>query len=67
MPPPLALLRCTAFVIFLLRVERRASLGVSAALWIPTLWMLAISSKPLAIWFGTDRGHGRVPVVIWRD
>ena len=52
MPPPLAFLLCTAFVLFLLRVERRASPRVSAALWIPTLWMLAIASKPLAIWLG---------------
>jgi exopolysaccharide production protein ExoQ len=52
MPPPLALLLCTAFVLFLVRVERRDSAGVSAAAWIPTLWMLATVSKPLAIWFG---------------
>ena len=47
MPRQLALLLCTAFVLFLLRLERRQSAGVSAALWIPTLWMLAIASKPL--------------------
>lgn len=53
MPPPLALLLCTAFVLFLLRLERRQSVEVSRALWIPTLWMLAIASKPLGIWFGS--------------
>jgi exopolysaccharide production protein ExoQ len=52
MPPPLALLLCTAFVAFLLRLERRASARVSAAAWIPTLWMLLIGSRSLAIWFG---------------
>ena len=52
MPPPLALLLCTAFVLFLLWLEWRASRGVSAAMWIPTLWMLMISSKSLDIWFG---------------
>lgn len=52
MPPPLALLLCTVFVLFLLRVERRESPRVSAALWIPTLWMLSIGSKSLAIWLG---------------
>ncbi len=51
MPPTLALLLCTAFVLFILVLERRTSPGVSAALWIPTLWMLTTSSKPLAIWF----------------
>jgi O-antigen ligase len=38
-------------VLFLLRVERLASPRVSAALWIPTLWMLSISSKSLSMWF----------------
>lgn len=52
MSPPLALLLCTAFVLFLLRLERRASRGVSPWLWIPTLWMLMIASRPLGVWFG---------------
>ncbi|MCZ7636123.1 MAG: hypothetical protein M5U12_08860 [Verrucomicrobia bacterium] len=54
MPPPLALLLCTSFVLFLLRIERRqaADAGVTGAVWIPTLWMLLIASKPLGIWFG---------------
>jgi len=53
MPRQLALLLCTGFVLYLLRLERRQSEGVSSALWIPTLWVLAIASKPLGIWFGT--------------
>jgi exopolysaccharide production protein ExoQ len=53
MPRQLALLLCTGFVLFLLRLERRQSASLSAALWIPCLWMLAIASKPLGIWFGT--------------
>jgi exopolysaccharide production protein ExoQ len=52
MPPTLALLLCTTFVLLLLRIERRAPRRSSAALWIPTLWMLAIATKPLAVWFG---------------
>lgn len=52
MPPTVALLLCTAFVLFLLLVERRASPRVSSAVWIPMLWMLIIASRPLAIWFG---------------
>lgn len=51
MPPIVALLLCTAFVLFLLQLERRASPRVSAALWIPTLWMLMIASRPLGSWF----------------
>lgn len=52
MPPSLALLLCTAFVMLLLRLEARGSHGISPALWIPTLWMLINSSRPLADWFG---------------
>jgi exopolysaccharide production protein ExoQ len=48
----IALILCTAFVLFLLRLEGRGARGVSPALWIPTVWMLATASKPLAIWFG---------------
>jgi exopolysaccharide production protein ExoQ len=51
MPPLLALLLCTVFVVVLLRLERRVSPDVSPALWIPTLWMLMIGSRPLAMWF----------------
>jgi O-antigen ligase len=53
---------CTAFVLFLLWLERRTSRGVSGALWIPTLWMLMIGSRSLDSWFslgvigGNDSG-----------
>jgi O-antigen ligase len=51
MPPSVALVLCTAFVLFLLQLERRVS-RVSAALWIPTLWMLMIGGRSLGEWFG---------------
>jgi exopolysaccharide production protein ExoQ len=47
----IALLLCTAFVLILLGVEKRASRGVSLAVWIPTLWMMIAASRPLATWF----------------
>lgn len=53
MPPGLALLICSVFVIFLLKLERKQSPEVSFALWIPTVWFLLTVSKPLGIWFGT--------------
>jgi len=53
MPPQLALLLCTAFVLFLLWLDRKQAPHVSHALWVPTAWMLLIASKPLGIWFGT--------------
>lgn len=52
MPPVLALLLCTAFVLFLLGLERQGARGVSAAIWIPTVWiMIAATGRPLDTWF----------------
>ena len=54
----LALLICAGFVLGMLHLERRATPSVSMALWIPTIWMLQISSKPLGVWFGqVDTGE----------
>jgi exopolysaccharide production protein ExoQ len=52
MPKEIALFFCTIFVLFLLRLERKQSRGVSFALWIPTIWMLIIASKPWSTWLG---------------
>ena len=57
MPPPIALLICSAFVLFLLRQEARASQDVSKATWIPTLWILMIASRSLGAWFGNTAGN----------
>ena len=53
MPPKVALIICTMFVLWLLHLEHKEAPEASFALWIPTLWMLLIASKPLAVWFGT--------------
>jgi O-antigen ligase len=52
MPPPLALLLCTIFVIFLIRLEHKQAPELSRYMLIPTIWMLVIFSKPLDVWFG---------------
>lgn len=52
MPPILALLLCTAFVLYLLRLERRQSPEVSIVSWLPTAWLFLVAGKPLAAWFG---------------
>ena len=52
MPALFALLCVTVFVIWLLRYEIKQSPLVSPVLWIPTLWMLSVSCKPLGVWFG---------------
>ena len=51
MPHNVALLLCIGFVLFLLRLDRKEAPDVSHALWIPTVWMLYIASKPLGNWF----------------
>lgn len=52
MIPALALVLCTIFALYLLWLEGKGSPCVSPATWIPTTWLLAVASKPLAIWFG---------------
>lgn len=47
----IALLICTIFVLFMLRLDRKQSPDVTFAFWIPTIWFLVVSSKPVAIWF----------------
>lgn len=56
MPPPLALFFCTLLVIFLLRLDRRQSPDVSRALWLPTLWLFSVSTKPFSVWFSVTAG-----------
>jgi exopolysaccharide production protein ExoQ len=51
--PQVALVICTIFVLFMLRLEHRQAPEVSLAVWIPTLWFLLVSSKPLGAWFGS--------------
>ena len=51
MPPLHALLLCTVFVLFLLWLEKKQASSMALSLWIPTIWMLLIASKPLALWF----------------
>jgi O-antigen ligase len=52
MPPTLALiLGCICTVLFLRFDSPKARRTVSAALWIPTLWLLIVSSRPISQWF----------------
>ncbi len=52
MPPPLALILCIGFTVFLLYLDYRQAPDVSPALWISTIWLVYVSSKSLAYWFG---------------
>jgi exopolysaccharide production protein ExoQ len=50
MPAQLALLLCLGFVLFLLRLDRKQAPDLSRALWIPTIWVLLVASRPLSAW-----------------
>ncbi len=53
-----ALILCLLFIVFLLvRDSRRRSSG-SAALWIPTLLLLIIGSRPVSLWIGGGSIYG---------
>lgn len=54
MPPLLALALCFAGVVFLLRVERKQTPDVTPALWIPTVWVLYVASRPIALWLKSE-------------
>ena len=50
LPPRLASFLTLAFIVFLFRQDIRQRPNVTPALWIPTLWMFLIASKPLTYW-----------------
>ena len=51
MPPPLALLLTSAFVLWLLWQDSRRTQGTTIALWVPLTWFLIISSRFVSEWF----------------
>src|SRR5689334_20233202 len=56
MPPALALTLCAIFVFALFRNEKAYSQRGSKALWIPTLWLLFIASRPPGSWMAISTG-----------
>jgi len=50
MPPSLALFLTTAFVVFLFQRDLKEQAPVTAALWIPVIWMLLAASRPVSYW-----------------
>lgn len=47
----IALIICSIFVLYMLWLDHKQSPEVSFAFWIPTIWFLVLSSKPVAVWF----------------
>jgi exopolysaccharide production protein ExoQ len=56
MPPQLALILCTGFVLYLLRYDRKLSPDVSQAVLLPNLWLFSIATKPFGVWFPSASG-----------
>lgn len=53
MPSIVALTLCTIFVLFLLRLDSKQYSDASLSLWVPTIWFLLVTIKPLGVWFGS--------------
>lgn len=60
MPPIVALILCTIFVLWLLKLDQKCSPDCSLALWLPTVWVLLIAGKPLGVWFLSLRSKGEM-------
>lgn len=63
MPPIVALGLVTGFILWLFRTDRKTWGRMSSSLWLPLLWLLSISSKPISVWLGlqvADGGSGAV-------
>ena len=54
MPPVVALALCIILVALLLRLTVRSTEGKSRALWIPTIWILVVASRPVGRWFNLE-------------
>jgi exopolysaccharide production protein ExoQ len=52
MNPQLALLLCAIGVAGLFYLDRGDCKGVTPALWLPTLWIAIVASKPVSYWLG---------------
>lgn len=50
--PQLILLSFLVFAVWLIRRDTRQREGISAATWIPTLWLGIIASRPVTAWTG---------------
>jgi O-antigen ligase len=51
MPPQIALLVFTAFILVLLFLDIRSRPEVSRLLWLPVAWFTIVGSRPVSLWF----------------
>jgi exopolysaccharide production protein ExoQ len=52
MPRQLAFLLYAFFILWLYARERKGRAELSAALWLPVVWMTLLGSRPASVWFG---------------
>jgi O-antigen ligase len=50
MPPKAALLLCIIFIIVLFIRDIKQKPRISGALWVPTIWIMLIASRPVSLW-----------------
>lgn len=51
LPPNLALFLCIGLIFSLFWLDSRRGLSVSRGIWVPTIWMALVASRPLELWF----------------
>ena len=54
LPPQIVLAACTAFVFFLLKLDHKQAPDLGWTTWIPTVWLLVTSTRPLGAWFQVE-------------
>jgi O-antigen ligase len=58
MPPNLAACLCVGFILWLFYCNAKEHPGVSAGLWVPTIWVAISASKPLVAWIYGNSSNG---------
>lgn len=64
MSPLFALILCCFFTFYLIRMDAELHPETSRALWIPTMWHLILSSKPVTTWFNAGAGTSSTDVYL---
>jgi O-antigen ligase len=54
--PYLILISFLIFAVWLIRRDTASREGISSSLWIPTLWLGVIASRPMSAWLGVGSG-----------
>jgi exopolysaccharide production protein ExoQ len=54
MTPRLALIVCVLFISWLFAMRREGRAKAPAVIWLPTLWVVILGSRPVSSWFGIE-------------